>query len=88
MTKFFADENLTLPANKKWADLDSNVFIVVDGKKILFNSKDSLFNKLRSHNEGLSVTREAVAGAMSENEIHQDIKTLFKKINQMLSPVG
>jgi energy-coupling factor transporter ATP-binding protein EcfA2 len=84
--QFFAEQNLTLPSNKKWIDLDSNVFMVVDGKKILFDAKDSLFNKLRCHNEELSVTREAVACAMNENEIHQDIQILFKKISQMLCP--
>lgn len=82
--QFFAEQNLTLPPNKKWVDLDSNVFVVVDGKKILFDSKDSLFNKLRKCNAELSLTREVVAGAMSENEIHQDIQILFKKISQLV----
>ena len=81
--QFFADQNLTLPPKKNWADLDANVFVVVDGKKILFDSTDSLFNRLRKSNEELSVTREAVAGAMSENEIHQDVKRLFERINHL-----
>jgi len=82
--QFFAEQNLTLPPNKKWVDLDSNIFVVVDGKKILFDAKDSLFNKLREYNAELSITREVVAGAMSENEIHQDVQILFKKISQMV----
>ncbi|MCJ7559467.1 ATP-binding protein, partial [Candidatus Bathyarchaeota archaeon] len=82
--QFFAEQNLTLPPCKKWVDLDSNVFMVVDGKKILFDSKDSLFNKLRCRNEELSVTRESVAGAMSESEIHQDVKRLFDKIGLLV----
>jgi hypothetical protein len=77
---FFVSENLTIPPSKNWVDLDANVFKVVDGKKMLFNSKDSLFNQLRKHNPELSLTREAVAGAMIEEEIHQDVKDLFKKI--------
>lgn len=82
--QFFAGQNLNLPPGKNWVDLDSNVFEVVDGKKILFDSKGSLFNKLRYHNEELSVTREAVAGAMSKLEIHQDVKGLFKKIRLLV----
>jgi len=82
--QFFADENLTLPPNKKWGDLDSNVFMVVDGKKILFDAKNSLFNRLRKNNAELSITREVVAGAMSESEIHQDVKMLFEKISLMV----
>jgi energy-coupling factor transporter ATP-binding protein EcfA2 len=82
--QFFAEQNLTLPPNKRWGDLDSNVFIEVNGKKILFDAKDSLFNKLRHCNEELSITRESVAGAMSEQEIHQDVKRLFEKISLMV----
>ena len=80
---FFASENLTIPPNKKWVDLDANVFKVVDGKKILFDSKKSLFNQLRKSNPELSLTREAVAGAMIKEEIHQDVKDLFKKIEMI-----
>jgi hypothetical protein len=82
--QFFAEQNLTLPPRKNWADLDANVFKVVDGKRILFDARDSLFNKLRGHRQELSVTREAVAGAMSESEIHQDIKRLFDKIGLLV----
>ncbi len=77
---FFASENLTLPPNKKWVDLDANVFKEVNGKKILFDSTKSLFNQLRKFNPELSLTREAVAGAMIKEEIHQEVKELFKKI--------
>ncbi len=80
---FFASENLTIPPNKKWGDLDANVCKVVDGKKILFDSKKSLFNQLRKSNPELSLTREAVAGAMIKEEIHQDVKDLFKKIEMI-----
>ena len=77
---FFVSENLTIPPSKNWVDLDANVFKVVDGKKMLFDSKESLFNQLRKSNPELSLIREAVAGAMIEEEIHQDVKDLFKKI--------
>ena len=84
--RFFSEENLTLPPRKKWVDLDANVFMVVDGKKILFDSEKSLFNKLRERSAELSVTREVVAGAMSKEEIHQDVHKLFNRISQMVQP--
>ncbi len=80
---FFASQNLTIPPNRKWVDLDANVFTVVDGKKILFDSTKSLFNQLRKSNPELSLTRQAVAGAMIKEEIHQDVKDLFKKIEMI-----
>jgi Fe-S cluster assembly ATPase SufC len=81
---FFAGENLTKPPSKNWVDLDANVFKVVDGKKMLFDSKESLFNQLRKHNPELSLIREAVAGAMINEEIHQDVKNLFEKIGNSI----
>jgi AAA15 family ATPase/GTPase len=81
---FFAGENLTLPKNKKWSDLDSDIFKQVDGKKILFNSENSLFNKLRKNNNEISVTRETVAWAMIKDEIHIDVIQLFEKIRSMI----
>jgi AAA15 family ATPase/GTPase len=82
--QFFADQNLTLPPGKNWIDLSTNIFMEVNGKKILFDWEKSLFNGLRTSNKELSVTREAVAGAMSEHEIHQDVKRLFAKIGLMV----
>lgn len=84
ISDFFTEQNLTLPPKKNWFDLDANVFKVVNGKKILFDSENSLFNKLRKSNEELSVTRESVAGAMEEFELHQDVKRLFEKINKLV----
>jgi len=80
---FFVSENLTIPPNKEWVDLDANVFKVVDGKKILFDSTESLFNQLRKSKTEPSLTRQAVAGAMIKEEIHQDVKDLFKKIEMI-----
>lgn len=84
INQFFADQNLTLPPKKNWFDLEANVFKEVNGKKILFDMEDSLFNRLRKSNEEISVAREVVAGAMDKSEIHQDVQILFKKIKQMV----
>ncbi|NQT35154.1 ATP-binding protein [bacterium] len=82
---FFTDENLTLPRNKDWRSLDANVFKVVNGKELLFHSDESLFNRLQQSFSGLSLNREAVAGAMTNKEIHQDIINLFDKIELLVT---
>ncbi len=82
---FFSDENLTLPPNKKWATLDTRVFKEVNGKELLFLSDKSLFNRLHQHWSGLSLNRETVAGAMTKEEIHLDIISLFDKIRLLVT---
>jgi ABC-type lipoprotein export system ATPase subunit len=46
--RFFADQNLMLPAGRTWRDVTANIFSVVDGKRILFENNDSLFQSLRN----------------------------------------
>jgi ABC-type cobalamin/Fe3+-siderophores transport system ATPase subunit len=77
---FFEEENLTLPPNKSWHKLDANIFKVVDGKSILFEKENSLFNRLRTGKSDLSLTRDTVAGAMKPDEMHEEIRRLFQKI--------
>jgi hypothetical protein len=80
---FFASENLVLPPNRRWTDLDADWFRRVDGKNILFDSRDSLFDKLRNQDPRISVTREIVAGVMKDDEIHNDVRLLFEKIRKI-----
>ncbi|HEY5346029.1 MAG TPA: AAA family ATPase [Verrucomicrobiae bacterium] len=77
---FFADQNLTLPAGRTWRNVAANVFQVVDGKRILFESQDSLFHQLHVVEPDLYTLREKVAGAMEPEEIHDDVLALFKKL--------
>lgn len=84
--RFFADQNLTLPPGKNWRDLNANIFQVLDGKRILFESEDSLFHQLREQNHDLVALREKVAGAMDETEIHADVLTLFAKLQSAVVP--
>ena len=46
---FFAGENLTLPPGQSWRTVKANIFQVVDGKRLLFENSDSLFQRLKSH---------------------------------------
>ncbi len=82
---FFADQNLTLPAGKTWRDVTANVFSVVDGKRILFENDDSLFQQLRAGSPALDLIRERVAMTMIADEIHEDV---HRFIGKLISLVG
>ncbi|MDB9422970.1 AAA family ATPase [Microcystis aeruginosa CS-563/04] len=87
---FFDNENLTLPRNQSWRDVKANIFQVVDGKKLLFENRDSLFQRLKSHQlplesvPSLELTREIVATNMKFDEIHEDVHQFFAKLDQLL----
>ncbi|MDJ0669774.1 MAG: AAA family ATPase [Microcystis sp. M53598_WE2] len=89
--EFFDNENLTLPRNQSWRDVKANIFQVVDGKKLLFENKDSLFQTLKSRQlslasvPSLELTREIVATNMKSDEIHEDVHQFFAKLDQLLS---
>jgi len=77
---FFASENLTLPPGKKWKNLSANVFKVVDGKRILFENEDSLFQILRRNSPSVTLIRETVAVNMQAEEVHNDVFEFFEKL--------
>ena len=81
---FFANENLTLPRGQTWQNVSANIFTVVDGKKLLFDSKTSLFAKLERMDPPVKTIREKIAGAMHEGEIHQDINAFFTKLRKTI----
>jgi len=88
---FFAGENLTLPPGQSWRDVKANIFQLVNGKKLLFENPDSLFQRLKSYElpiqatSALELTREVVAASMVANEIHEDVHQFFNKLSQLLS---
>jgi len=77
---FFAEQNVTLPPRQSWRTVAANIFHVVDGKKLLFEDNDSLFNRLRGLQPPVELIRETVAGAMTASEIHEDVHLLFAKL--------
>jgi energy-coupling factor transporter ATP-binding protein EcfA2 len=87
---FFDNENLTLPRNQSWREVKANIFQVVNGKKLLFENKDSLFQGLKSCDlpvqsvTALELTREIVATNMKPEEIHEDVHQFFAKLEQLL----
>lgn len=80
---FFIDENLTLAAGKTWRTVSANVFSVVDGKRLLFESNNSLFQRLRQHEPPLQIIREELALAMRADEIHDDVHAFLGKLRSM-----
>ena len=56
---FFNEQNLSLPKGSSWRDIKANIFKVIDGKKILFEQEDSLFQRIWEI-EQLVMNREAI----------------------------
>ena len=87
---FFYGENLTLPPGQSWTDVKANIFKVVNGKKLLFENNDSLFQILKSYEPvipstpRLELTREIVAASMTKDEIHEDVHQFFDKLSKLL----
>lgn len=81
---FFSSENLTLPQGKQWRTLSAQVFIDVDGKKLLFENNHSLFQRLRNNEPAVELIREVVAANMIDTEIHEDIYAFFNKLKSVI----
>ncbi len=88
ITDFFAGQNLTLPPRQSWRTVSANVFEVVDGKRLLFEARDSLFHRLRDLDPPVELLRETVAGAMTADEVHEDVHRFFAKLLEVLEPGG
>lgn len=81
---FFEAENLTLPKNANWRTVKANIFEVVDGKKILFETNEALFHRIRNK-ANLIVDRATVAGNMKPDELHNDIHRLFDHLESLVN---
>jgi len=80
---FFVGENLMLPPRQRWRDITANIFSIVDGKRILFESGDALFQGMKSK-FAVNILRERVALSMAADEMHEDIHRFFAKLNAMI----
>lgn len=81
---FFAEQNLNLPPNKTWRNVTANIFKVVDGKRILFESDDSLFHQLQDGDPTVTLLREDIALTMQADEIHEDVHRFFAKLKKLI----
>ncbi|MDR3246912.1 MAG: AAA family ATPase [Prevotellaceae bacterium] len=79
--EFFLRENLTLPTGNTWKNVKAQVFSIIDGKKLLFENKDSLFEQIKNVDDlKLKINRSMVASAMTQEEIHNDIDVFFNNL--------
>jgi hypothetical protein len=77
---FFVGQNLTLPPGKTWRNVTANVFSAVDGKRILFEDDNSLFQQLRTGTPSVQLIREQIAVSMVADEIHDDVHQFVGKL--------
>lgn len=84
---FFAAQNLALPPGQCWRTVSANIFEIVDGKGILFEKADSLFQKLSDSSNPLIVKLppETVAQNMTADEIHEDVHLFFQKLREVVT---
>lgn len=83
ISNFFIDQNLTLPKTKTWRDVSANIFIEVNGKKILFTNTDSLFHILREQ-FGFIISRNVLCNKFKPEELHQDVIEFFDKLEAVI----
>jgi hypothetical protein len=83
INSFFESENLILPKSTNWRSLKASIFSLVDGKKLLFENEDSLFQQLKQINQDLNLNQETIAANMQKSEIHQDITDFFSKLEAL-----
>lgn len=82
---FFREQGISLPLGFNWQNVKANILQAVNGKRILFENGDSLFQKLRVR-EDLKITREKVAKNMTEEMMHEDIIAFFEYLSTTVSP--
>jgi len=80
---FFEEQNLTLSKGKTWRNVSANIFSEVNGKRILFEQNDSLFQRIYNFS-GLKINREVISNNFLPEELHQDIVDFFNKIEDMI----
>ncbi len=83
---FFTNENLQLPPNSSWKNVNASIFKVLDGKKLLFENKDCLFEKIKDYaNSRLKINRTILAQNMDFEEIHIDIHHFFDNLEYIIN---
>jgi len=80
---FFSGQNLTLPLGKTWRNVDANIFTVVDGKKILFEQQNSLFQLLNS--ASMKINRDTICRSFIPEELHNDVVVFFEKLENLIN---
>lgn len=83
--EFFNSENLTLPRSFSWKNINASIFKIIDGKKLLFENKNSLFEQIKSiSDKKLIINRLAVSSSMENSEIHEDVELFFNNLLKII----
>jgi len=59
--------------------VSANIFSEVNGKKILFEQADSLFQRI-NNDFGLKINRGVLSNNFTPEELHQDVIDFFDKL--------
>ena len=81
---FFIDKGLTLTPGSSWQNIKTPGFNLVDGKKILFENQDSLFEQIKNIDDKLKINRSDVASVMTQDEIHEDVLLFFNNLKTIV----
>lgn len=82
----FLAQNLFLPPQGSWKTLKAQIFSIIDGKKLLFENQDSLFNQIKSiGDKKLRINRSSVASVMLPIEIHEHVDQFFDNLTIIAS---
>ncbi|GHT33242.1 chromosome segregation protein SMC [Bacteroidia bacterium] len=80
----FLEQNLTLPKGSTWKNVKAQIFSLVDGKKLLFENQDSIFEQIKNVDDHLKINRSMVASSMTSEEIHDDIDVFFSNLEKIV----
>ena len=82
----FVNQNLVLPPNATWQNVSADIFKILDGKRLLFEKPDSLFEKIKSQSSNhLKINRLTLAQNMDITEIHDDIVVFFENLQKNIN---
>lgn len=84
-----AEQNLILSAGQSWRSVRRKIFQVVNGKKLLFENLDSLFQYLKAYKLSMQLTSlelnyKIVTASITIDEIHKDVHQSFNTLSQFL----
>ena len=81
---YFNEQGLYVPPTYSLKNLNVTTFKVVDGKKLLFEDENCLFERIKNiSNNELKINRLTLAQNMDYNEIHQDIEEFFENLKKI-----
>jgi len=87
--KFFSERGLILTTGSSWKNIRTPGFDLADGKKLLFENTDSLFEQIKNIDDiELIVNRSSVAAAMTADEIHEDVVLFFANLRKIINVVN